>query len=210
MLNLNQKTKYDKQDYNSLVSTCQACTKCVLSEGRTNTVVGQGPVPCDLMVIGGAPKEAEDLSGKPFMDSSGELLGKVFKSVGINRETDVYITNTVKCRPPEDRAPLPSEIEACKPYILRQIQLVKPKVLILLGSPALNSILEEKLPITSVRGQWYTSKVDYMEEDLYIMPLFHPSYLLRHQNREEGSPKWLTWKDMQEVVSALSYYKALD
>jgi len=162
------------------------------------------------MVIGEGIGEEEDQSGKPFVGISGELLGKIFKSVGINRETDAYITNTVKCRPPEDRSPLPTEIDACKPYLLRQIQLVKPKVLILLGTPALKSILEEKMPITQVRGQWYTTKVEYMEEDLYIMPLFHPSYLRRHQNREEGSPKWVTWKDMQEVVSALSYYKALD
>jgi uracil-DNA glycosylase family 4 len=210
MLDLNKKTEYDNINYDALVPICNACTKCALSEGRTNVVVGHGPVPSDLMVIGEGVGEEEDKSGKPFVGISGELLGKIFKSVGINRETDAYITNTVKCRPPEDRAPLPTEIDACKPYLLRQIQLVKPKVLILLGTPALNAILEEKMTITKVRGQWYTTKVAYMEEDLYIMPLFHPSYLRRHQNREEGSPKWVTWKDMQEVVSALSYYKALD
>lgn len=210
MFDMNQKTKYDNLNYDALVQICKSCTKCGLSEGRTNVVVGHGPVPCDLMVIGEGPGEQEDKSGLPFVGRSGQLLSKIFESVGINRETDAYIANTVKCRPPENRTPLPTEIDACKPYLLRQIQLVKPKVLILLGTPSLKTILDEKMPITKVRGQWYTAKVDYMEEELYIMPLFHPSYLLRHQNRDEGSPKWLTWKDMQEVVSALSYYKALD
>lgn len=210
MLDMNQKTEYDNLDYDALAQICKSCTKCGLSEGRTNVVVGHGPVPCDLMVIGEGPGEQEDKSGLPFVGRSGQLLTKIFESVGINRETDAYIANTVKCRPPENRTPLPTEIDACKPYLLRQIQLVKPKVLILLGTPSLKTILDEKMPITKVRGQWYTAKVDYMEEELYIMPLFHPSYLLRHQNRDEGSPKWLTWKDMQEVVSALSYYKALD
>ena len=134
------------------------------------------------------------------------MLSKIFESVEIDRESQVYITNVVKCRPPGNRTPLPTEIESCKPYFLRQIQLVQPKILILIGTPALKTILEEVLTISKVRGKWYRAKVSYMDEDLFIMPIFHPSYLLRNQSREKGSPKWLTWQDMQEVKAALSFY----
>ncbi len=207
MIDFNQKTEFDALDYPTLFMACQSCQRCGLAEVRTNVVVGSGPVPCDLMMIGEGPGEQEDLKGIPFVGKAGQLLTKILESANIDRETSVYIANTVKCRPPQNRTPLPTEIEACKPYLIRQIQLVKPKILVLLGSPALKTILEESLPITKVRGEWYTADVDYMDQPLYIMTLFHPSYLLRQQSREKGSPKWLTWKDMLEVASALSFYK---
>ena len=183
------------------------CTNCELCKTRTNVVFGHGPIPCNLMIIGEGPGEQEDLSGKPFVGRAGQLLTKILDAVGINRETDAFIANTVKCRPPENRTPELTEIEACKPFLIQQIQLVKPKVLILLGSPALKTILEEKVPITKVRGNWYTASVDYMDEPLYIMPLFHPSYLLRNSSNEKGKPKWLTWQDMKEVKNALDFYQ---
>jgi uracil-DNA glycosylase family 4 len=207
MIDFGQRTEFDSLNYTQLHDLCQSCTRCPLSETRTHVVVGSGPVPCDLMIIGEGPGEQEDLSGLPFVGRAGQLLTKILESAGIHRDTDAYIANTVKCRPPQNRTPLVSEIEACKPYLIRQIQLVRPKILILLGSPSLKTILEEALPISQVRGKWYTAKVDYMEAPLYIMSMFHPSYLLRQQSREQGSPKWLTWKDMQEVMSALSFYK---
>jgi DNA polymerase len=175
MINFNEKTEYDNLDYGQLVSTCKSCQKCELSKTRTNVVVGHGPVPCTVMVIGEGPGEQEDVQGKPFVGKAGQLLTKIFESVNIDRETQVYITNTVKCRPPQNRTPFPTEMESCKPYLLRQIQIVQPKILILLGSPSLKNVLEETLTISKVRGQWYKSKVDYMEEPLYIMPMFHPS-----------------------------------
>ncbi len=207
MIDFNQKTEFDSLDYPTLAGICRECQRCGLAATRTNVVVGSGPVPCDLMIIGEGPGEQEDLKGLPFIGKAGQLLTKILEAANIDRETSVYIANTVKCRPPQNRTPLPTEIEACKPYLLRQIQLVKPKILLLLGSPALRTILEESLPITKVRGEWVTAEVDYMEQPLYIMTLFHPSYLLRQQSREKGSPKWLTWKDMLEVASALSFYK---
>jgi len=210
MIDFNQKTEFDDLDYEALHNVCTQCTRCVLSETRTTVVVGTGPIPCDLMIIGEGPGEQEDLSGHPFVGRAGQLLTKILESAGIDREKSVYIANTVKCRPPQNRTPLPTEIEACKPYLIRQIQLIKPKILLLLGSPALRTILEETLTITKVRGEWYTADVDYMEQPLYIMTLFHPSYLLRQQSKEKGSPKWLTWKDMQEVASALAFYKEAD
>ena len=206
MLDLLQSTPYNELNYESLVPVCRSCTKCPLSETRTNVVVGHGPVPCNLMVIGEGPGEQEDVSGLPFVGKAGQLLTKIFESVGIDREKDAYIANTVKCRPPQNRTPLLTEIEACKPYLVRQIQLIQPRILILLGSPSLKTILEEPLSITQVRGKWFQGKVNYMEEPLYIMPLFHPSYLLRNASRETGSPKWKTWQDMKEVKAALDFY----
>lgn len=206
MLDINQKTEYNDLDYDTLFKTCQSCTKCELSETRTNVVVGNGPTPCNLMIIGEGPGETEDLQGLPFIGKAGQLLSKIMESVGINRETDCYIANTVKCRPPGNRNPHASEIEACKPYLIRQIQLIKPKILILLGNPSLKTILGEEFAITKSRGNWFTADVDYMEEQLYIMPMFHPSYLLRNASKDKGSPKWLTWKDAQEVKAALDFY----
>ncbi len=208
MIDIFQKTPYDHLTYEELSTTCKTCDKCQLCEGRTNVVVGHGPIPSKLMIIGEGPGEQEDLQGKPFVGKSGQLLTKILESVGINREKQVYIANTVKCRPPQNRAPHLTEIESCKPYLIRQIQLVQPRILLLLGSPSLKTILEETIPITKVRGNWYTLPVPYMEEPLYVMPLFHPSFLLRNQSKEKGSPKWLTWHDMKEVKAALDYYSA--
>ena len=206
MIDINIKTDYDSLDYPSLKEVCQSCTKCELSQNRTHVVVGSGPVPCNLMVIGEGPGEQEDMKGLPFVGRSGQLLTKMLDSVGIDREKEAFIANIVKCRPPQNRNPLPSEIEACKPYLIRQIQLIKPKIIMLLGSPSLKTILEDQLTITRARGKWVTAKVSYMPELLYIIPTFHPSYLLRTASKEKGSPKWLAWNDMKEVKAALSFY----
>ena len=208
MLDINQKTEYHTQSYEKLFTTCQSCTKCGLAETRTNVVVGNGNVPSNLMIIGEGPGETEDLQGLPFIGKAGQMLTKILESVGINRDTDAYIANTVKCRPPGNRNPQVSEIDACKPYLIRQIQLIKPKVLILLGNPSLKTILGDVYAITKARGQWFTTDVDYMDEQLYIMPWFHPSYLLRNASKEKGAPKWQTWKDAQEVKAALDFYSA--
>jgi uracil-DNA glycosylase len=206
MLEFNKKTKYDTSTFEELRSECLSCQKCGLAETRTNVVFGTGPAPCNLMFIGEGPGEKEDESGKPFIGRSGQLLTKIIESVGIDREKDAFIANIVKCRPPKNRDPLPDEVIACKEYLTRQIQLIKPRILILLGNPSLKSILGKEHTITKVRGQWFKQKVDYMDEELYIMPMFHPSYLLRYASKDEGTPKWLTWKDMQEVKAALSFY----
>jgi len=208
MIDVNQVTPYDDLSYDELAETCRNCQKCELAPTRTNVVVGSGNVPSKLMIIGEGPGEQEDLQAVPFVGKAGQLLTKILESVGIDRDADAYIANTVKCRPPKNRTPHPSEIEACKPYLIRQIQLVQPKVLVLLGAPALKTILEEKLSITKVRGQWYKTDVGYMDDPLYIMPLFHPSYLLRNQSKEKGAPKWLTWQDAKEIKAALDFYQS--
>jgi len=210
MLDFNKVTTYQDMDYKKLSEVCSSCTACPLSETRNKVVIGSGPVPCDLMVIGEGPGEQEDEQGLPFVGKAGKLLTKILESVQINREKDIYIANIVKCRPPNNRNPLPDEVTACKDYLIRQIQLIKPKIIIVLGSPSLKTVLGDSLSITKARGNWSQAKVDYMDDTLYIMPTFHPSYLLRNASKEVNSPKWLTWQDMKEVKTALEYYTAKD
>ncbi len=192
-------SKYASFSYDELKKDALSCTKCELHSTRNKVVFGHGPVPCDLMLIGEAPGADEDEQGIPFVGRSGQLLTKIFESVGINREQDVYIANTVKCRPPENRAPLQPETDACFPYLTRQIEIVSPKIILLSGAPACKVIMKHEGTMSSVRGKWF--KLD--GSDISIMPIFHPSYLLRYPSSTKGSPKWNTWQDMIEVKNAL-------
>lgn len=173
-------------------SACN-CQKCPLAPTRTNVVVERGDRNAKILIVGEAPGEQEDLSGLPFVGKSGQLLDKILESVGFDTAKDVYVCNTVKCRPPNNRPPTDIETTTCKPYLLEQIRLVDPKIILLTGATSLKSILGEKLGITKVRGQWYEW------EGRLVMPIFHPSYLLRNQSREQGSPKWLTWQDVKTI-----------
>ncbi|MCX5726318.1 MAG: uracil-DNA glycosylase [Candidatus Saganbacteria bacterium] len=194
-----------KLDHEKVKAIAEECKRCSLSKGRTKVVFGAGPVPCDLMLIGEAPGADEDVQGLPFVGRAGQLLTKILESIGINRETDIYITNTVKCRPPENRAPLSNETEACYPYLEAQIHHLKPKIIILAGSPATKMVLKNDEPISKIRGKWFKLP----GTDISVMPIFHPSYLLRNPSKEKGRPKWLTWQDVQEVKTALSYLKQI-
>ena len=205
MIDFNKKTQYEDYTHGQLADLVADCGACELCEERTQTVFGSGNSNSQLMLIGEGPGQQEDEQGIPFVGRSGQLLTKIMESVEIHRD-DVYIANTVKCRPPNNRTPLPAEVSACQDYLIRQIQLVQPRIILLLGAAALKSILGDQHAITKVRGQWFTQSVDYMDEDLYIMPIFHPSYLLRNASKEKGAPKWLTWQDMKEVKAALSFY----
>ena len=189
--------------YEEIEKIASTCTKCQLSKGRTKVVFGNGPVPCDLMLIGEAPGAEEDLQGLPFVGRAGQLLTQILASVGINRPDDIYITNTVKCRPPDNRAPLATEQEACAPYLEAQIKFVKPKIILLAGSPAVKAILKTDEPITTIRGKW----LKLQGTDISVMPIFHPAYLLRNPSKEKGKPKWQTWQDIQEVKNALEYFR---
>ena len=207
MLDFNQKTEFSDQDFDTLKATCNDCQRCPLAPTRTKVVFGHGPTPCPIMAIGEGPGEQEDLEGLPFIGRAGQLLTKIIESVGLNREQDFFITNTVKCRPPNNRDPHPEEIAQCQHFLIRQIQLIQPKILLLIGNPALKSIMGAEHSITKARGQWFTQPVDYMDTPLFVMPIFHPSYLLRNASKEKGKPKWLTWQDMKEVKSALDFMK---
>lgn len=177
---------------------CLKCEKCSLAKSRTNVVFSDGKANHNLMLIGEAPGYWEDVMGKPFVGKAGQLLDKIFNCVGLSREKDVYICNTIKCRPPENRNPLPEEKEACREFLDEQIRIINPKIMLLCGGVAVQSILGNVGGITRVRGKWFDGK-KYGFEHTRIMPIFHPSYLLRNDSREKGSPKWLMWQDIQEI-----------
>jgi DNA polymerase len=180
-------------DLETLGTHCRGCQRCGLAATRTNVVVSRGSSTAPVLIIGEGPGQQEDEQGKPFVGKSGQLLEKILESVRFNTETDMYICNIVKCRPPENRVPTPVEVNACKGYLLEQIRLVDPKIILLTGATALKSLLGVKEGISKVRGQW-------MEwEGRLCMPIFHPAYLLRNQSRDKGSPKWLMWQDIQAV-----------
>ncbi|MBQ4124285.1 uracil-DNA glycosylase [bacterium] len=179
---------------NEIKHKCSECKKCSLHLSRTNIVFSSGTPNGKLMLVGEAPGYWEDQKGEPFVGKAGQLLDKIFDCVGLSRKEHVYICNTIKCRPPENRNPLPEEKEACKEYLEAQIDVLKPKIILICGSVALNSLLPDKGGITKVRGKWFDGP--YQAK---MMPIFHPSYLLRNDSREKGSPKWLTWQDIKEV-----------
>ncbi len=168
------------------------CQKCPLAATRINVVVERGNREAKIMIIGEGPGQNEDEQGLPFVGKAGQLLDKILASVGLD-EQDVFIANIVKCRPPGNRVPTDEEVAACKPYLLEQIRLVDPKIILLTGATAVKAITGDKRGITKIRGQW-------MEwEGRLVMPILHPAYLLRNASREEGSPKWLMWQDIQVV-----------
>ena len=176
---------------------CLTCHKCGLGDTRNNIVFSDGiPIP-KLMLIGEAPGFYEDKERKPFVGKAGQLLDMIFESVGLTRKRDVYICNTVKCRPPENRNPEPNEKEACWEYLKAQIDIIKPKIILLCGNVAVQSILGNVGGITKIRGKWFEG--NEIVHGAKLMPIFHPSYLLRNDSREKGSPKWLMWQDIQEI-----------
>ena len=173
---------------------CLKCEKCALSKTRTNVVFSSGIPNHKMVLVGEAPGYWEDQKGEPFVGKAGQLLDKIFECVGLSRKNDVYICNTIKCRPPENRDPLPDEKTACKEYLDAQLEILKPKIILICGRVALNTFLPDKGGITKVRGQWFDGPYGSK-----MMPIFHPSYLLRNDSREKGSPKWLMWQDIKEI-----------
>ena len=176
---------------------CLKCYNCPLGKTRTNIVFSDGLPNPKLMLIGEAPGFYEDKLGKPFVGKAGQLLDRIFASVGLTREKDVYICNTVKCRPPENRNPEPAEKEACREYLDAQIDIIRPKIILLCGNVAVQSILGNVGGITKIRGKWFEGGENV--HGAKLMPIFHPSYLLRNDTREKGGPKWLMWQDIQEI-----------
>jgi uracil-DNA glycosylase len=171
-----------------------SCRLCRLSEQRTRAVPGEGNRKAELMFIGEAPGRDEDLAGRPFVGRAGQLLTKIIEAMGWRRD-EVYITNVVKCRPPDNRTPLPGEIEKCSPYLLRQIEFVRPKVIVTLGKVATDSFIPGRRSMGELRGQF----VDH--QGIRIMPTFHPSYVIRNEGNKEI--KKMVWRDMQMVMEFL-------
>jgi DNA polymerase len=164
------------------------CTRCRLSEGRTQIVFGDGNPDADLMFVGEGPGEQEDLQGVPFVGRAGELLTRMIEAgLGIERST-VYICNIVKCRPPGNRNPAPDEVSACRPFLDGQIDAVRPRVLVTLGKPAASLLLGRDVAITRVRGQWHEYR------GIPLMPTLHPAYLLRQYTEQN---RRLVWEDLK-------------
>lgn len=191
-----------ESDLEEVKQLCELCNNCSLAQSRTNIVFSAGVPNSKLMLIGEAPGYNEDKQGEPFVGKAGQLLDKIFASVGLSRKENIYICNTIKCRPPENRDPLPEEKEACRAFLDAQIEILKPRIILLCGKVALNSMLNTTSGITRVRGKWFEGPYGSK-----MMPIFHPSYLLRNDSHEKGSPKWLMWQDIQEVKRA---YDELD
>ncbi len=176
------------QQYQSLKELFEAtkdCQKCKLGQTRKNYVFGEGNEQAKLVVVGEAPGADEDETGRPFVGRSGELLNKILSSVKFER-SDVYICNIVKSRPPQNRNPEPDEIEACLPYLLRQIELIRPKMILALGKVAANTLLENNLSMTAMRGKVHRWK------SIDVVATYHPAALLRNPNWKK-----LCWEDVQ-------------
>ena len=167
------------------------CSKCSLFTTRKNYVFGEGSLEADLVFVGEAPGADEDEQGLPFVGAAGKLLTKIIQSIGLKRE-DVYICNILKCRPPGNRTPLPAEMLECKGYVLRQLEIIRPKIICTLGGVATQALLQKKEGITRLRGHFY----DFGPSRL--IPTFHPAYLLR-----DASKKREVWEDMKTIKKEL-------
>lgn len=167
------------------------CKRCKLCKARTNIVFGVGNPNAELMFIGEGPGADEDEQGEPFVGRAGQLLTKIIIAMGLKRE-DVYIANCVKCRPPNNRAPEPDELDTCMPFLMKQIDAIKPKIIVCLGATAAKDVLKTEVPISKLRGK-------FLDWNGYkLMPTFHPAFLLRNPNMKRP-----VWEDMQVVMKEL-------
>jgi len=172
------------------------CIRCKLHKGRKNIVFGEGNPNAALVFVGEGPGQEEDVQGRPFVGAAGQLLTDIIvKGMQLKRE-DVYICNIVKCRPPGNRNPEPDEVEACEPFLIKQLRAINPKIIIGLGNVAVKTLLKTKEGITSLRGNWKTY------QGIPLMPTFHPAYLLR-----TPSDKRLVWEDIKKVMAELEKIK---
>ena len=181
----------DATPWDMLAAEAHDCTRCRLAGTRTNVVFGVGDPNADLMFIGEAPGREEDLQAEPFVGRAGQLLTDIIKAMQLSRE-QVYIANVIKCRPPENRNPEPDELEQCRPFIRRQVELIQPRVIVTLGRFGLQSLTGRDYAISSVRGSW----LDY--DGIRLMPTYHPAYLLRTPSAKKD-----VWADMKKVMAEL-------
>ncbi len=181
---------------------CLNCHKCELGKTRTNVVFSDGnPETAKAVLIGEAPGENEDLTGTPFVGRAGKLLNEFLEKAGISREKDLYIINTVKCRPPKNRVPEKEEKKQCENYLLEQIDTINPKVIIFCGATALKSFSDNKTPISKIRGQ--IMDIEVKGKKYKGIPIFHPSFLLRKHSLEPGEPRDLMLKDLNNIRSLI-------
>ncbi|WP_173198073.1 uracil-DNA glycosylase [Geobacter sp. SVR] len=172
------------------------CLRCGLGQTRKNLVFGMGNPQARLVFVGEGPGADEDLQGQPFVGEAGQVLNRIISAMGLKRE-EVYICNVVKCRPPGNRDPLPDEIAACSPFLLRQLQSIRPEAVVALGKFAAQTLLETKEPISRIRGRFR----DY--HGIPLMPTYHPSFLMRRQKEGSLDAFWEVWDDMAQVLRLL-------
>ena len=176
------------------------CTSCALAEHRTQTVFGEGDPDARLVFVGEAPGAEEDATGRPFVGRAGELLTKMIEAMGLRRE-DVFICNMLKCRPPGNRTPGPQELQCCWGFLVRQLQIIQPKVIVTLGNPATHGLLDTRVGITKLRGQWQSlPNIGDGLEGIDVMPTFHPAYVLRQYTPDNRKK---VWSDLQAVMKKL-------
>ena len=185
------------ETWEELENSILNCNKCKLCSGRRTIVFGCGNKEANIMLIGEGPGADEDMQGIPFVGKAGILMNKAFEGLGFNRE-NLYIANIVKCRPPQNRVPEDDEAEACLNYLRNQVLLVKPKIIVLLGSTALKNILGKEYGITASRGKWIEKK------GILYMPTWHPAALLRDETK-----KIEFWKDLKLVIEKAEENKIL-
>ncbi len=211
--NMAKKEKNSEDTMKSMYNEVKKCKKCMLGLSRLNPVFGVGDINADVVFVGEGPGFQEDHTGEPFIGRSGQLLDKIFASIELSRES-VYITNIVKCHPmvnpetPEahgnDRPPTPEEISICRNYLERQIELIKPKCIVTLGSVSAKVLLCEKRGISLLRGKWYDAPSDFFafSKNIKILPMYHPAALLRNPNLKKD-----TWHDMKMLRDFLKKNK---
>jgi DNA polymerase len=180
-----------KKTLEALEIEALSCAGCQLSKTRNNVVYGSGSSNAKLMFIGEGPGYDEDMQGLPFVGRAGKLLTKIIEAMGLKRK-DVYIANIVKCRPPQNRNPLPTEVLACESHLLNQIEAIRPQVICALGKVAAQTLLKSMEPISRMRGRFF------VYHDVKLMPTYHPAYLLRNP-----SDKKLVWQDMKKIMAEL-------
>jgi DNA polymerase len=177
----------------SSLDDCNVCTACELASTRQTVVISRGNPNADLMLIGEAPGAQEDEQGIPFVGRSGRALDQLLREVDLDPSRDLYICNAVKCRPPNNRRPKKAELAACRPWLDLQLAAMNPKVIVVTGATAVEAILGIKGGMTQLRGQWQTWN------GRSVMPIFHPSYLLRNPSKAAGAPLDLTRRDLAAV-----------
>ncbi len=182
------------------VNEVRDCANCALRDSRTQAVFGEGNPDADLVFIGEAPGAEEDRTGRPFVGRAGELLARMINAMGLDRQ-DVYICNMLKCRPPNNRTPNPQELECCWGFLVRQLQIIRPEVIVTMGNPATKGLLDTRVGITRIRGQWQKlPAIGEGLENIHVMPTFHPAYLLRQYSPDNRRK---VWSDLQAVMDRL-------
>ncbi|HEX2859022.1 MAG TPA: uracil-DNA glycosylase [Alphaproteobacteria bacterium] len=184
----------DIQTLEEMHAYIRAFDGCDLKKGATQTVIYDGNPAAEVVVMGEAPGEQEDLQGKPFVGRSGKLMDQMLEAIGLSRKKNVYITNALFWRPPSNRTPTPAEIAVCRPIVQRHLALIKPRIILLAGRTAAQAVLQTEQSMGALRGKWQKMENPYLDEPLNVLVTFHPAYLLRNPPAKKDA-----WEDLKMV-----------